>query len=170
MSEQPYRVTVVCHGNICRSPMAEFVLREAFEDAGLADRVRVDSAGTSTEELGNPMHRRTRAALQRHGHRDLGWDAHRARQFRRDWFDDVDLVLAADHRHADRLERLARDAEEAGRIRMLRSFDPESVATGDLGMDDPWYGTDPDYDRTHDEIVAAVPGIVEHVRRELDGT
>ncbi len=169
MSERPYRVTVVCHGNICRSPMAEYVLREAFEDAGLGDRVEVDSAGTSTEEAGNPMHRRTRAALQRHGHRDLGWDRHRARQFQRDWFDDVDLVLAADHQHADRLRRLARDDDQAGRVRMLRSFDPESVAADDLGMDDPWYGTDPDYDRTHEEIEAAVPGIVEHVRRALDG-
>jgi protein-tyrosine phosphatase len=169
MSERPYRLTVVCHGNICRSPMAEFLLREAFDDAGLGDRVEVDSAGTSTEELGNPMHRRTRAALQRHGHRDLGWSEHRARQFRPDWFDDVDLVLAADHAHADRLARMARDEEEAGRIRMLRSFDPEAAATGDLGMDDPWYGSDPEYDQTHAEIVAAVPGIVDYVRGELDG-
>ncbi len=167
MSDRPYRVTVVCHGNICRSPMAEYVLREAFEDAGLADRVVVDSAGTSTEELGNPMHRRTRAALERHGHRDLGWSQHRARQFQRDWFDDVDLVLAADHPHADRLARLARDEEEAGRIRMLRSFDPGAAALGELGMDDPWYGSDPDYDQTHDEILAATPGIVDFVRSEL---
>lgn len=169
MSQRPYRLTVVCHGNICRSPMAEFILREAVEDAGLDGRVEVDSAGTSTEELGNPMHRRTRAALQRHGHRDLGWDDHRARQFRSDWFDDVDLVLAADYPHAARLDRLARDPDEAARVRLLRSFDPEAVATHDLGMDDPWYGTDPDYDRTHDEIVAAVPGIIEHLRHEVDG-
>jgi protein-tyrosine phosphatase len=169
MTEPTFRVTVVCHGNICRSPMAEYVLREAFEDAGLGDRVEVDSAGTSTEELDNPMHRRTRAALQRHGHRDLGWSQHRARQFRADWFDEVDLVLAADHPHHRRLTQLARDEEESGRIRMLRSFDPDAVAAGDLGMDDPWWGTDPDYDRTHEEIVAAVPGIVEHVRGRLDG-
>jgi protein-tyrosine phosphatase len=167
MTERPFRVTVVCHGNICRSPMAEFVLREAFEDAGLGDRVEVDSAGTSDEEQGNPMHPRSRSALTRHGHRDVGWSSHRARRFEADWFDDVDLVLAADHRHARYLERLARDPEEAARIRMLRSFDPDAVAAGDLGMDDPWYGADPEYDQTHAEIVAAVPGIVEHVRREL---
>jgi protein-tyrosine phosphatase len=168
MSQRPYRITVVCHGNICRSPMAEFVLREAFEDAGLAHLVEVDSAGTSDEELGNPMHPRTRSALDRHGHRDLGWSSHRARRFEAEWFDDVDLVLAADHRHARHLERLARDGEEADRVRMLRSFDPEAVAAGDVGMDDPWFGADPEYDQTHAEIVAAVPGIVEHVRRELD--
>ena len=86
-TDRPYRVTVVCHGNICRSPMAEFLLREAFEDAGLGDRVAVDSAGTSSEELGNGAHPRTLATLRRHGHRDVGWSAHRARQFRAEDFD-----------------------------------------------------------------------------------
>ncbi|GGL36269.1 low molecular weight phosphotyrosine protein phosphatase [Phycicoccus endophyticus] len=167
MSERPYRVTVVCHGNICRSPMAEFLLREAFEDAGLADRVQVDSAGTSSEEVGNPPHRRTLATLQRHGHRDLGWSRHRARQFRPEWFENLDLVLAADHPHADRLLDLARTDEEARRVRLVRSFDPEAVAAGELGMDDPWYGGDADYEQTYQEIRAAVPGIVEHVRSHL---
>jgi protein-tyrosine phosphatase len=167
-TDRPYRVTVVCHGNICRSPMAEFLLREAFDDAGLADRVEVDSAGTSTEELGNPVHPRTVAALRRHGHPDVGWSEHRARQFRADWFDDADLVLAADHPHARRLERLARDGAERAKVRLLRSFDPEAVAVGELGMDDPWYGGDAEYDQTYDEIVAAVPGILEHVRAEID--
>ena len=169
MSERPYRVTVVCHGNICRSPMAEFLLREAFADAGLDGRVEVDSAGTSTEELGNPAHPRTIATLTRHGHPDLGWSEHRARQFRADWFDTTDLVLAADHPHADRLTRLARDEDDAATVRLVRSFDPEALAAGELGMDDPWYGGDAEYEQTYDEIRAAVPGIVEHVRRELDG-
>ena len=164
----PYRVTVVCHGNICRSPMAEFLLREAFDDSGLGDRVVVDSAGTSDEEAGNPAHRRTVATLQRHGHPDLGWDEHRARQFRADWFDEVDLVLAADHPHVDRLGRIARDGQDRDRIRLIRSFDPDAVAAGETGMDDPWYGGDAEYEQTYAEIRGAVPGIVEHVRRELD--
>ncbi|NHA68557.1 low molecular weight protein-tyrosine-phosphatase [Phycicoccus flavus] len=168
-ADRPYRVTTVCHGNICRSPMAAFLLREAFDDAGLGDRVEVDSAGTSTEELGNPPHRRTVATLQRHGHPDTGWSEHRARQFQADWFDDVDLVLAADHAHADRLTRLARTDEERGRVRLVRSFDPDAVAAGELGMDDPWYGGDAEYEQTYAEITAAVPGIVEHVRAELEG-
>ena len=167
-NERPYRVTVVCWGNICRSPMAEYLLREAFEDAGLADRVVVDSAGTSAEELGSGMHPRTRAVLRRNGHRDAGWSDHVARQFERSWFDDVDLVLPVDHEHLVRLERLARDDRERDRIRLLRSFDPDAVASGELGIDDPWYGTDPAYDRTYAEITAALPGIVEHVRGDLD--
>ena len=167
-TDRPYRVTVVCHGNICRSPMAAFLLREAVEDAGLGDRVEVDSAGTSTEELGNPAHRRTLATLQRHGHRDTGWSEHRARQFTSEWFDDTDLVLAADFRHRDRLEQLARDDAERGRVRMLRSFDPRAVAADELGMDDPWYGGDAEYEQTYEEIRGALPGLVEHLRGALD--
>lgn len=165
---QPYRVCVVCWGNICRSPMGEFVLRQAFEDAGLGDRVVVSSAGTSTEELGRPMDRRTVATMVRHGIRDSGFGAKRAHQFRADSFDEADLVLAADHVHDEILRRRARGPEDAAKVRLLRSFDPAAAAAGTLGMDDPWYGDDADFDTTYAEIVAAVPGIVEHVRGELD--
>ena len=95
---------VVCWGNICRSPMGEFLLREAFADAGLADRVVVDSAGTSAEESGNGMHPRTAAVMRRNGHRDSGWGEHVARRFERSWFDRYDLVLPVDHIHVERLE------------------------------------------------------------------
>jgi protein-tyrosine phosphatase len=148
--------------------MAEFVLRQAFEDAGLGDRVVVDSAGTSTEELGRPMDRRTIAAMQRHGVRDTGFGAKRARQFNADSFDDSDLVLASDHVHDDILRRRARDAGDLAKVRLLRSFDGEAVAAGTLGMDDPWYGDDDDFDTTHAEVAAAAPGVVEFVRAQLD--
>jgi protein-tyrosine phosphatase len=164
---EPYRVCVVCWGNICRSPMGEFLLREAFEDAGLGDRVVVDSAGTSSDELGSGMHPRTAAVLSRNVHPDLGWDEHAARRFERSWFDRYDLVLPVDHVHVERLERLARDDEARATVRLFRSFDPDAVASGELGMDDPWYGTDPAYDQTYAEITAAIPGIVEHVRTAL---
>ena len=168
MSERPYRVTVVCWGNICRSPMGEYLLREAFEDAGLGDRVEVDSAGTSAEEEGNGMHPRTAAVMRRNGHLDTGWSGHRARRFEADWFARSDLVLPVDHEHVHRLQRLAADDADRAKIRLFRSFDPDAVAADRLGMDDPWYGTDPAYDQTYAEVTAAVPGIVEHVRRELE--
>ena len=167
MSRMPYRVTVVCWGNICRSPMGEFLLREAFDEAGLGELVVVDSAGTSAEEQGNGMHPRTAAVLARNGHPDTGWSRHRARRFERPWFDEVDLVLPVDHVHVDRLERIARDDADLAKVRLFRSFAPGAVASGELGMDDPWYGTDPAYDQTYDEVRAAVPGIVAHVRSEL---
>lgn len=167
MSDAPYRISVVCWGNICRSPMGEFMLRDAIEDTGLADRVVIDSLGTSAEELGNPMDRRTRSVLSRKGVRDTGFAAHRARRFKPEHFDEADLVLAADHVHERILRERARDDDDAAKIHLFRSFDPDAVAADHLAMDDPWYGNDASFDQTYDEIEAALPGIVEHVRREL---
>lgn len=166
-SVSPYRIVVVCWGNICRSPMAEFVLRQQLEDAGLGDRVVVSSAGTSTEELGRPLDRRTIAVMERNSVRDSGFSTKRAIQFSSDSFDEVDLVLAADHVHDRILRDRARTDEDRDKIHLLRSFDPAAVAAGTLGMDDPWYGVDDDFDITYAEIVAAAPGIIEHVRSEL---
>lgn len=157
-----YRISVVCTGNICRSPMGEWLLREAFEDAGLD--VDVTSAGTSAEESGNPMDSRTVAVLRRHGHVDRGWDQHRAQRFAPSNFADLDLVLAADHGHERQLLRLAPTDADRAKVRLLRSFDPESAATDNLDMDDPWWGDDESFDQTYAEIRAAIPGLVEHVR------
>ena len=165
----PYRVIVVCSGNICRSPMAEFLLRERFEAAGLGDRVSVDSAGTTSWEVGNPADRRTLSVLARMGHVDFGGSEHVARQFERAWLDDRDLVLAADSGHLRDLRRLARTDEQRDKVRLLREFDPDAVAAGQLEMDDPWYGDDAAFDRTYQEVVAAADGVVEFVRRQLDG-
>ena len=167
-TDRPYRVTVVCTGNICRSPMGEFVLRERFAEAGLGDRVVVDSAGTHSWEVGNPADPRTLAVLARNGHDDFGGRDHVARRFERSWFDDVDLVLAADAGHLRELTGLARTDVQRAKVRMFRSFDPVAAGDEDLEMDDPWYGDDTAFDRTYAEVVAAADGVVEHVRRELD--
>ena len=166
-AHRPYRVTVVCTGNICRSPMGELLLRERFAEAGLADEVVVDSAGTHSWEVGNPADPRTLAVLERNGHEDLGGADHVARRFERAWLDEVDLVLAADAGHLRELTKLARTQEQRAKIRMFRSFDPVAAEQGDLDMDDPWYGDDTAFDQTYAEVTAAAAGVVEHVRREL---
>jgi protein-tyrosine phosphatase len=163
-----YRVIVVCTGNICRSPMGEFLLRELFDAAGLGDRVEVDSAGTTSWEEGNPADPRTLAVLRRNGHPENGGSEHLARRFARSWLDERDLILVADSGHLRDLRKLARNDEQRARIRLFREFDPEAAATGDLDMDDPWYGDDEAFDRTYAEVTAAAAGVVEHVRRELD--
>ena len=76
--------------------------------------------------------------------------------------------LPVDHVHLERLGRIARSQADRDKLRLFRSFDPAAVTAGDLGMDDPWYGTDPAYDQTYAEVSAAVPGIVEHVRAVLE--
>jgi low molecular weight protein-tyrosine phosphatase len=163
-----YRVIVVCTGNICRSPMGEFLLRELFDAAGLGDQVEVDSAGTTSWEEGNPADPRTLAVLRRNGHPENGGSEHLARRFARSWLDERDLILVADSGHLRDLRKLARNDEQRARIRLFREFDPEAAATGDLDMDDPWYGDDEAFDRTYAEVTAAAAGVVEHVRRELD--
>ena len=113
------------------------------------------------------MDRRTIAVMQRNSIRDNGFRTKRAVQFRSDSFDDADLVLTADHIHERILRDRARSEEDRAKIRLLRSFDPAAVAAGTLGMDDPWYGDDDDFDITYAEIVAATPGIIEYVRSEI---
>lgn len=167
-SRARYRVIVVCTGNICRSPLAEYLLRHAFEKAGLGEQVVVDSAGTTSWEAGNPADHRTLAVLRRNGHEGLGGSGHLARQFERTWLEERDLVLAADRGHLIDLQRLARTDEQRAKVRLLREFDPASVASGELDMDDPWYGDDASFDQTYAEILAAVDGVVGHVRSQLE--
>lgn len=167
MPHQPYRICVVCSGNICRSPMAEFLLREMFDDAGLGDQVVLDSAGTTSWEEGNPADPRTFAVLRRKGHEDSGWSEHVARTFKRSWLDRLDLVLAADSGHLGQLRKLARTDAQRDKIHLLREFDPASVKSSELDMDDPWYGDDSAFDQTYAEVVAAGPGVVGYVREQL---
>ncbi|WP_449386017.1 low molecular weight protein-tyrosine-phosphatase [Cellulomonas soli] len=169
MSE-PYRVMTVCTGNICRSPMAEVVLRDRFEAAGLGDRVVVDSTGVSDEEHGHPIDRRARAVLVAHGY--PAGEGHRARQVRATDLPARDLVLAMTAAHARALRRLA-DPEVASRVVMFRSFDPAAprVAPGEsehvLDVDDPWYGGPDDFEECLVQVEAAADGIVAAVRVAL---
>ncbi|WP_304438278.1 low molecular weight protein-tyrosine-phosphatase [Cellulomonas sp. B6] len=169
---RPYRVMTVCTGNICRSPMAEVVLRQRLADAGLGDVVEVDSTGVSDEEHGNPVDPRARAVLRQHGY-PTG-EGHRARQVRASELAERDLVLPMTAAHARALRRLV-DGDPAltDRIRMLRTFDPAAPAEPGqpehvLDVDDPWYGPDSGFETTLAEIEAAADGIVAHVRAALD--
>jgi protein-tyrosine phosphatase len=160
----------VCTGNICRSPMAEVVLRARLDEAGLTDRVRVDSTGISDEERGNPIDRRARAVLVSHGY---VVPAHRARQVRAVDLPARDLVLAMTAVHAHALRRLAGDPAVARRVVMYRSFDPaaphvpEGGAEHVLDVDDPWYGGPEDFETCLAEVEAAAHGVVAHVRAAL---
>ncbi len=159
-----YRVMTVCTGNICRSPMAEVVLRDRLERAGLGDRVEVDSTGVSSEEAGNPIDSRARRTLAAHGY--LVPDR-RARRVTVEDLDERDLVLAMTTGHLRALERLAPTGPE---IRMVRSFDPGAPTDGPahlLDVDDPWYGPAEGFERTLRELEDAADGVVAYVRAQL---
>lgn len=158
-----FRITTVCTGNICRSPMAEYLIRRAAEEAGLEGLV-VDSAGVSNEEEGNGIDPRARTVLEREG---IGTEDHRARQFRASELAQTDLVLALDLPHYRALRSMAQNSSEEARVRLLREFDP-AVADQepeDLGIYDPWYGNDEDFETTFGMIRDAVPGVVEEASR-----
>jgi protein-tyrosine phosphatase len=135
----PYRVCCVCLGNICRSPMAEVVLREQITRAGLGHQVTVDSAGTGDWHIGDRMHTRARAQLARNGY---DGDAHRARNFGPSWLRERDLILAMDATNLRDLRALA-TPEDQSRIRLFGEI------TGLDGQDvpDPYEGTTADFSR-----------------------
>lgn len=162
----PYRITAVCLGNICRSPMAEAVLRARLAAAGLDRVTEVDSAGTGGWHVGEDADPRARAALRRRGY-PL---AHAARRFDPAWFATSDLILAMDAENHRTLLRLAPDEEARERIRFMRAFDPAATDGGrDLDVPDPYYGGDDGFDDVLDLLEAAADGVVAHVRTQLDG-
>lgn len=160
-----YVVNYVCSGNICRSPIGEVTLRAMLEEAGLADRVAVISSGTGDWHVGDPADSRTVAVLAENG---FDGSAHRATQFNAKQFDAYDLILAADHGHEHRLNRLARTDENRAKVRMARSFDPEAVAAGDLEIPDPYYGEWEDFEIVLAQVLAANRGIIDHIRTALE--
>lgn len=163
-----YRIIAVCTGNICRSPMAELMLAEAFRTEGLAEVV-VDSAGTTAYEAGRPIDPRAARKLMVHS---IPSDRHVARAWRPEWFLARELILALDVDHYGWLRQAAPDRESLAKIRMLRSFDP--AVTGkdplDQGIEDPWYGGHTDFETTWNLIRSSIPGIVQHVRAHLEET
>lgn len=147
--------------------MAEIVLRDRFEAAGLGDLVVVDSSGVSDEEHGNPVDRRARAVLAERGYATGG--AHAARQVTAADVGSRDLLLAMTARHSRRLRDLAGRAAADAPIRMYRSFDPaaDGLAEEQLDVADPWYGGPRDFEVCLAEIEAAADGVVAFVRARL---
>jgi protein-tyrosine phosphatase len=161
--QQPYRICVVCLGNICRSPMAEVVLRAQLQQAGLAGKVELDSAGTGDWHVGEDMDSRASAELIRRG---LDGSGHTARQIQASWLADYDLLLAMDRSNAAGLRELAAgDPELTGRIRLLRSFDPD--APDGAEVPDPYYRGPEDYAEVFELVDGAARGLVSQLQADL---
>lgn len=170
------RIMTVCTGNICRSPIAEVVLRDRLGAAGLGDQVVVDSTGISSEERGNPIDPRAREVLLVAGYADAALGEHRARRVRPEDLGARDLLLPMTATHAAELRRLALRhglPDAAADIIMFRTFDPGAPRTRDvsqehlLDVEDPWYGDLTDFQECLSQIEAAADGIVEWARVRL---
>ncbi len=159
-----YRITAVCLGNICRSPIAEAVVRDRVAAAGFGDLVLVDSAGTGDWHIGHDADPRSISTLISH---DYELD-HSARQINADWFADLDLILAMDSTNYANLQIMAAQAGVEADIRMMRSFDPALAHLDEphpeLDVPDPYYGVDDGFvdvlkmiERAADALVVELP-------------
>lgn len=162
-AQRPYRVCFVCTGNICRSPMAEYVLQAMVETRGLQNLVEVDSAGTGEWHIGERADRRALAALSRRGY---DGSEHRARQFEPSWFTDHDLIIALDRGHLRSLRSWAPTESARERVQLLRGFDPatEPDALGsDLDVADPYYDGTQAFNEVLAQIETACAGLLDWV-------
>ena len=157
----PYRVCLVCLGNICRSPMAETVLRASLAEAGLAEAVTLDSSGTGDWHVGEPMYPQARRALARRGY---DGSAHRARQVEASWLGDRDLVLAMDASNLAALRRLA-DPADRDRIRLFGEVGGLGRQRGEIP--DPYGGNEADFGYVLDLLGAAAPVIAARLAQLL---
>ncbi|MBO5306569.1 MAG: low molecular weight phosphotyrosine protein phosphatase [Lentisphaeria bacterium] len=145
------RILFVCHGNICRSTMAEFVMKDLVEKAGITD-IEIGSAGTSSEELGNPVHYGTRQKLAQHG---ISCNGKFARQMNRQDYEKYDLLIGMDNANIRNMHRICGgDPDE--KIRRLLDYTkrPGEVA-------DPWYTGD--FEETWSDVLEGCQALLNKI-------
>lgn len=143
-----YKILFVCHGNICRSPMAEFVFNDLVKKRGITG-VFAQSAATSTEEIGNGVHYGTAAVLRRLG---IDYSAKCARQMTRADFSEYDLIVGMDSANIRNIKRISGGSDE--KVRLLLDFTdfPRDIS-------DPWYTGD--FERTYRDVLEGCEGLLE---------
>ncbi|MDV2981903.1 UNVERIFIED_CONTAM: low molecular weight protein-tyrosine-phosphatase [Actinomycetes bacterium ARC8] len=162
-----FRIMIVCTGNICRSPMAESMLKNALKDAEVS-QVEVISRAITDGDVGKRIDERAASTLRSHG---LDAAEHIAAQIDSDEIAKMDLVLAMDTDHfEDLVPELAEiDPSERPQLRMFRSFDPGTASSphDQQGIYDPWYGDAGDFRETWKLISASLPALVDYVRSNI---
>jgi protein-tyrosine phosphatase len=157
---KPFRVLFICMGNICRSPAAEIVFRQRVDDAGLAQAIEIDSAGTIGYHTGKGPDPRMADTLRRRGYRIAG----RSRQVTARDLAEFDLVLAADSENLADLRRLDRDGLHHAKLRLLVDY---CVAKEADHVPDPYYGGQRGFEEVADLVEDACDGLLEEIRRKL---
>ena len=146
------RIMFVCHGNICRSPMAELVLKHMLKERGIFDKVTVCSRATSTEELGNPVYPPARAELAKHG---ISSDGKYSIQLSHADYDAYDLFIGMDSANIRNMTRIL-GGDPNGKIRKFMTFVGE-----DRDVADPWFTGD--FDVTYRDVLRGCEKIVEYI-------
>jgi len=143
------RILFVCHGNICRSPMAEFVMKDLAAKAGRDAEFHIESAATSTEEIGNPVYPPARRKLAEHG---IGCEGKTARQMRRSDYERFDLIVGMDSWNMRNMLHIC-GGDPEGKLRLLMDF---TKRPGDVA--DPWYTRD--FEATWRDVTEGCRGIL----------
>lgn len=146
------KILFVCHGNICRSTMAEFVMKDLVRKADLAERFAIDSAATSTEEIGNGVHPGTRRKLAEKG---VPCGEHRARQMTRGDYDRWDYLIGMDSANICNMNRIC-GGDPDDKIRKMLTF-----AGSGADVADPWYTGD--FEATYRDVCAGCRGLLEQI-------
>lgn len=149
------KLLFVCHGNICRSPMAEFTMKDLVARAGLVDRFEIASAATSAEEIGNPVYPPARNELARHG---VSCAGHAARQLTRADYAAFDLLIGMDGANLRNMARIC-DGDPEGKIHRLLDY---TCHPGDVA--DPWYTGD--FQATWRDVEAGCQALLDKLKKE----
>lgn len=144
------RVLFVCHGNICRSPMAEFVMKDMVHRRGWDDRFEIASAATSREEIGNPVYPPARRMLARHG---IDCDGHHARQITKGEYDRYDYIIGMDRANLRNICRIV-GGDPMGKVSLL--LDHTKRAGQEVA--DPWYTGN--FDETWADVMEGCAGLL----------
>ena len=144
------KILFVCHGNICRSPMAEFIMKDLVRQAGLESRFFIESAATSTEELGNPVYPPARRKLAEHG---IDCTGKTARRLTKADYSEYDFLIGMDRANLRNMHRIC-NGDPDGKLRLLMEF---SDRPGDVA--DPWYTGD--FETTWRDVLAGCRGLLE---------
>ena len=151
------KILFICHGNICRSPMAEFVMKDLVRKAGLEREFSIASAATSTEEIGNPVYPPARRKLAEHG---IGCAGHAARQLRRDDYDRWDYLVGMDRANIRNMNRIC-GGDPEGKIHLLLEY-----VQRDGEVADPWYTGD--FEATWQDVLAGCTGLLQRIMEKRD--
>jgi protein-tyrosine phosphatase len=154
-------VCFVCHGNICRSPLAQGVMESIVKQERLEKRILISSAGVSSWHVGESPDSRMQDTARKHG---ISLNS-RGHHFQSHDFHQIDLVLAMDHSNLDTLKSLRPKAETRDKLFLFRSFDPDNK--GDLEVPDPYYGGGKGFEIVYQMVERTCPKVLEHLKAKL---
>ena len=157
-SAKQYRIIFVCHGNICRSPMAEFIFKDKIRSRGLNEQFYVESAAVSTEEIGNSIYPPAKRCLNAHG---IPFDTSKtARQITRADYDRFDLIICMDRMNLRWLKYIIPNDPD-NKVRLMMSY-----AGQDRDVADPWYTGD--FETTYRDLVEATEALLLYLQKASD--